>query len=63
MPFLREIFGSHPMDLIFEILSSFLKVPSGLVKSHKISPLKPVISAIKFANSLIDISFPVPAFR
>ena len=58
-----SIFDSHPQSLIFETSNSLRVVPSGLLVSYLISPLKPIISLIVLAKSTMLISVPVPIFR
>ena len=52
--------GDQPNFFNFEMLSFFLGVPSGLDLSKTMSPLKPTMSLIKDANSLIVTSLLVP---
>ena len=40
IPEFKSIFASHPNELIRETFNSFLGVPSGLLQSQIISPLK-----------------------
>ena len=62
-PEVKSIFDSQPNFFNLLMSSTFLGVPSGIVLSQKISPSNFTISAIFFANSLIEISFPVPTLR
>ena len=63
IPLSMSIFGDHPNFKILDISNCFLKVPSGVVVSHLISPTYSTYFAILFANCFIDKSRPVPTFK
>ena len=63
MPVFRLIVGCHPSVLALEISNNLRGVPSGLLVSHLMVPLKPVAVAISSASSLMLTSVPVPMLR
>lgn len=62
-PDFKSIFDSQPSFFNRLISSTFLGAPSGIFLFQKISPSNFTMLAIFFANSFIEISFPVPTLR